>query len=127
MYIRLLIIPLLLLCTSSCSTEEDQKSEVTDSVVATDVQFNKAKWRIKEGKTYPFRDQMLDDVVYNDTIRTLNKGDILELLGEPDKVVAGHLYYTVSQRRLGTWPLSTKTMVIKLTEHDSIEWIKIHK
>ena len=69
---------------------------------------------------------MLNDFVYNDTIRSVNKTEILNLLGEPDRSTEGHLYYTIKQTRIGAWPLHTKSMVIKLSS-DTIEWIKIHE
>ena len=50
----------------------------------------------------------------------------LNLLGEPDYVREGHLYYRITETSLGNWPLKTKTMVIKLEDDKAIEWIKIH-
>ena len=124
-YMRIkLLITLLLLYSVACKTEKEGKSDL-DQGTETQVTFDKTKWSVKEGMNYPYRDQMLNDVVYNDTIRSLDKNEILELLGEPDRVNDGHLYYMITQRRLGVWPLKTKTMVIKLSE-DTIVWIKIH-
>ncbi len=89
--------------------------------------FDQEKWRTMAGEDYPYREQMLKDVVYNDTIRSLNRQEILDLLGEPSyyRADTNFLYYTISQKRLGKWPLRTKTMVVKFSERDSIEWIKI--
>jgi len=92
----------------------------------TEIKFDKNKWQEKVNNFYPYRDLMLNDVVYNDTIRSLNKEQVLEILGEPDRINEGHLYYRITQTRLGAWPLKTKTMVIKLTDSEGIEWIKIH-
>ena len=89
--------------------------------------FDQTKWQIKEGKDYPYRDKMLDDVVYNDTIRTLHSHEVINLLGEPDYIRERHLYYRIRETRLGFWTLHTKTMVIKLAADDGIEWIKIHE
>ena len=116
MPIKFLIIPLLL-TFMACNSEQ---TEVEST-------FDKTKWSTKEGRSYPYRDQMLHDIVYNDTIRSLNKSEILELLGEPDRSADCHLYYTISQKRLGAWPVHTKSMVIKLSEDNAIEWIKIHE
>ena len=88
--------------------------------------FDQEKWSIKEGADYPYRENMLHDVVYNDTIRTLNSTEILDLLGAPDRRNENYLYYRIVQKRLGLWPVKTKTMVIKLAEDDTVEWIKIH-
>ena len=89
--------------------------------------FDKAKWNVKEGREYKYRDKMVNDVVYNDTIRQLNKDQILELLGKPDRQTDYHLYYTVKQKRIGNWPLHTKSIAVKLTDQNKIEWIKIHE
>ena len=92
-----------------------------------EITFDKTKWRVKEGLDYPNRDQMLNSIVYNDTVRALNKDEILDLLGEPDRRNEGYLYYLISQRRLGFWPLHTKTLVIKLSGDNTIDWIRIHE
>ncbi len=88
--------------------------------------FDKAKWKTKEGEDYPYRESMLKDVVYNDTVRTLNREEVIDLLGEPDRMNEGHLYYLISQKRIASWPLHKKFMVIKVSS-DTIEWIKVHE
>lgn len=81
---------------------------------------------MKDGKDYPFRDRMLNDILYSDTVRSQNKDEILELLGKPDRINENYLYYMIAQKRIGSWPLHTKTMVIMLSDDNSVEWIKIH-
>lgn len=126
MRMRFLILLLLLSCLA-CNTEREEKSDVADRGTETEIAFDKTKWRAMEGSDYPFRDQMLDDIVYNDTVRELNEAEILELLGEPDRSNDGYLYYMIAQKRLGFWPLHTKTLVIKLAKDSTIDWIKIHE
>ena len=118
---------LMLLCCISCKNQKEAKSELVDQGVKAEIQFDKSKWGSKEGKDYPFRNQMLDDLVYNDTVRSLSKDEILDLLGEPDRRKDGHLYYMVDQKRIGSWPLHTKSLVIKLSDDSTIDWIKIHE
>lgn len=89
--------------------------------------FDQAKWKEKDGKDYPFRDRMLNDIVYNDTVRSRNKEQILDLLGEPDRTNENYLYYMIAQRRLGFWPLHTKSLVIKFSDDNTVDWIKIHE
>ncbi len=43
-----------------------------------------------------------------------------------DRINENYLYYMIAQKRIGSWPLHTKTMVIMLSDEDTIEWIKIH-
>jgi len=126
MRIRFLI-PLLLICCLACNTEKEEKSDLSDRGTVAEITFDKTRWRAKEGPDYPYRAQMLNDLVYNDTLRALNKDEILELLGEPNRSNEGHLYYMITQKRLGFWPLHTKTLVIKLSDDNSIDWIKIHE
>ncbi len=126
MRILFLITPLLLIVLA-CNTEKDEKSASVYHGTMAEISFDQTKWKTKEGLDYPYRDKMLNSIVYNDTVRTLNKNEILDLLGEPDRSNEGYLYYTISQRRLGFWPLHTKTLVIKLTGDTTIDWIKIHE
>lgn len=116
----------LFLCITACTAEKREKSEQVDLAIANEISFDKEKWAIKEGEDYPYRDQMLTDIVYNDTVRILNKNEILTLLGEPDRTNEGHLYYMIEETRLGSWTLHSKTLVIKIAEDNTIEWIKIH-
>lgn len=90
--------------------------------------FAKSKWTTREGKDYPYREKMVNDILYNDTIRTLKKDEILALLGEPtyDRKDTNYLYYMIDQKRLGPWPLHTTSMVIKFSGNE-VEWIKIHE
>lgn len=120
-------ISILILFLSIFACKNDKKSiDNNGEEENKEITFNKNKWQEKVNDLYPYRDLMLKDVVYNDTIRTLNKEELLELLGEPDRINEGHLYYLITQTRLGAWPIQTKTMVIKLTDKEGIEWIKIH-
>jgi hypothetical protein len=117
---------LLLLCCFACKNDSEEKSASTESEAPLEIPFDKAKWVEMEDEDYIFRAQMLNEVLYNDTIRTLKEAEIIALLGEPDRVNDGHLYYTVVQKRLGAWPLSTKSLVIKFKKDGTIEWIKTH-
>ncbi|MFC2107706.1 hypothetical protein ACFLRY_05175 [Bacteroidota bacterium] len=121
------IILLVILSFTSCNTTKDEKPDKESSISESDTIFDKTKWRVKDGSDYPYRDQMLHDIVYNDTVRSLNENEIIELLGEPDRINEGFLYYMISQKRIGFWPLHTRTLVIKISEDTSIEWIKIHE
>jgi len=118
---------LLLLGCIACNNEEQAKSNLVDRGIEAEIQFDKSKWRYKEGLEYPYREQMLNDLVYNDTVRSLSKDEILDLLGQPERVNDGHLYYMIAQKRLRSWPLHTKSLVIKLSDDKTIAWIKIYE
>lgn len=119
-------IVLLVVCFLSCSTNREENTKNANKTSGSEIAFHKEKWRAKEGKDYPFREGMLNDIVYNDTIRSQSKEEILGLLGEPDRINEEYLYYMVSQTRLGFWAIRTKTLVIKFSDNYEIEWIKIH-
>lgn len=125
----LILFVFLIICFISCSNKRVDYSENMETKPQSELVFDKTKWQKKEGKDYPFREKMLNDVVYNDTIRALNKSQIIDLLGEPSwkRDNENFLYYMVSQKRLFSWPLHTTTLVIKLNTNDTIEWIKIHE
>lgn len=91
------------------------------------IPFDSAKWSAKKGLDYTFRDYMVQDVLYNDTIRMLNENQIHSLLGTPDYIRENHHYYRINETRIGSWILRTKTMVVKFENKDSIAWIKIHE
>ena len=120
---------LILFCCIACTNDRVKYTEDMQTKPESALAFDKTKWQTKEGKDYPFREKMLNDLLYSDTIRTLNKTQILTLLGEPswDRENKNFLYYMITQKRVFSWPLHTRTMVIKLRENDTIEWIKIHE
>jgi len=122
-----LYIGLLLLCSFACSSGKKSKSDLEEQGKESEIQFDKSKWSSKDGVDYPFRDQMLNDLIYNDTVRMLDENEIIDLLGEPDRSTDGYLYYMIAQKRLGSWPLHTKSLVIKFSNDGTIDWMKIHE
>lgn len=105
----------------ACKTNNNETDDKADMT------FEKAKWSLKKEDDYPYRDKMLSDLMESDTLKTLNKKEVLELLGKPNRTDENFLFYTVSQQRLAFWPLHTKTLVIKFAKEDSVEWVKIHE
>lgn len=110
-------------CNSEVKNYEPDMSDKPSSVLV----FDKTKWQTKEGRNYPFRDKMVNDVVYNDTIRSLQKPEIIDLLGEPDRNNDNYIYYLIKQERLLFWPLHSKFMVVKFKNDSTVEWIRIHQ
>ncbi|MBT8188873.1 MAG: hypothetical protein KJO50_09530 [Bacteroidia bacterium] len=110
---------LLIMSAYACNSDRSE--------IPSQMEFVKEKWHLKEGKDYTYRYPMLNSLLYNDTIRSLDKDEILNLLGEPDYERERHFYYRVQETRLVSWRLHTRTLVIKLRDDDSIEWIKVHE
>lgn len=90
--------------------------------------FDKTKWLAKDGNDYPYRDLMLGDFISNFHITGIKSDSVLKLLGRPNRVDNGHFFYTVYQKYFPntSWPMSTKTLVIKLGKDGKVEWRKIH-
>ena len=108
-------------------SEENHYAQMENATM--EMMFDADKWKVKEGKDFPYRNGMFKELMTNQEIRKLNKKQILDLLGEPqpDRPDPNYLYYRISETRIGSWPLHTKTLVIKFTEDDTIDWMKIHR
>ncbi|MCF6130277.1 hypothetical protein L1S35_11385 [Flavobacterium sp. AS60] len=104
-----------------------KNSDENNSEAQTEITFEKEKWKIQEGEDYPYRNSMLNDLVSSGRIKTLTKVEILDLLGKPNRIDNNHFFYMIAQERIQSWPLHTKTLVIKLKDDESVEWVKIHE
>ena len=124
---RILILLLLLSAMLSCKSDQEDKATSKLASENSEIPFDKDKWALKEGKDYVYREQMYEAVLYNDTIRSLDKAALISLLGDPDYHEEGHLYYRITETRLVNWTVKSKTMVVKLKQDGSIEWIKVHE
>lgn len=128
-----LFILLALSCKKKLEEEEsihsggEVKTEWSDSLSKTEIEFDKSKWMAKDDHHYIYRDIMLTIIIDNQLLDSLNENEILDLLGEPDRIDNNHLFYMIAQKRLGLWPLHTKTMVIKLKDDGELEWMRIHE
>ena len=120
---------LLLLCLTSCMDEGSPETSegLTEAESAMDSLFDEDRWKIKEGADYPYRDEMLHDLVYEQQLKGLEKEELIKLLGEPDRSKKGFLYYRVAQKRLGLLPLHTTTLVIELSEDSIVKTRRIHE
>jgi len=117
------IIYLIILSTIFLANCEESRNDALES---PSTEFNSDKWKFQEQGKYPHRGAMVDEVLYGDRIRSLKKSEVLDVLGDPDREEKDHLYYTISQTRLGNWPLSTQTLVIKFKKAGGVDWIKLH-
>jgi hypothetical protein len=77
--------------------------------------FDKELWHTKDGMDFPYRAKMYKDLLYGDTLRVIQREEILQLLGEPDRIDSNYLFYEVSQEHIGFIPFQTKTLVIILS------------
>lgn len=111
----------------NCKDDAKEANQSTQKTVLVDSTFNPIKWRKKVDGEYIHRHIMYRDVLYNDTVRSLNEQQLTKLLGKPDYTEGLHYYYRINENNLGFWTLKTKTMVVKFVDSAKIEWIKIHE
>ena len=109
---------LFLIISEISAVKKEPKVEIT---------FDKTKWLTKDGLDYPYRNKMLQDLIINKKLKKLKKEEILELLGQPDRIDSAYLFYRIAQQRLQFFPLHTKTLVIKLTNDDKGNSVMIHE
>ncbi|MDB5193726.1 MAG: hypothetical protein JWQ96_3289 [Segetibacter sp.] len=104
----------------ACKNKSDEKSEE---------KFDKIKWATKQDREYTYRDKMLADFMTSYKLNGVPKDSVLSLLGQPLRSENGYLYYIVDQKFLPNtyFPISTKSLVIKLTKDSTVEWRKIHE
>ena len=119
MKIRNLLALLFLCCLACKNTGKEAKQE----------KFDKIKWGTTYGAQYPYRDNMLTDLITNYELTGLKKGEVVNLLGPPNRSGSGYLFYTIVYEYRGNSPvpLHTKTLVIKLAKDSTVEWREIHE
>jgi hypothetical protein len=114
----------LLLCLACLSCKDDRAETVgNEEAVPT---FDKEKWNAADDSGYLFRERMLPGLLASDTLKKLKKDAIIDLLGEPKRTDNKYLFYTVSEKRVFALPMSVKSLVIKLRDDGSVEWVKTH-
>jgi len=141
MKIRTTTFFVLALCLSCVKTQSDSvekvaKTQSTETIafheysdVDTSIadRFDKAKWMVKDDHHYPYRDSLLTGLLNTHQLDSLTKAEVIDLLGKPDRIDNLYLFYRIAQRRLGLWPLHTKTLVIKFSDETNLEWVRIHE
>lgn len=90
------------------------------------VKFDKVKWQTKDGDAYPYRDAMLDNLIDSVNLKRIPYDSLINILGQPDRVNEGHLYYNISGKKVGVFTFGTKSFVIKLKPDSTVEWRKIY-
>ncbi len=121
---RFVLILFLFTCCFSCAPD---KLHTLPEQGNSEMRFDQEKWKVKDGEDFPFRAEMVKELLYNDSIRNLGRNEILQLLGAPSRINEDYWYYMISQKRIASWPIHTRTLVIKFMGDDSMEWMKIHE
>ena len=108
-------------------TKEIDKMEIEQVAADESIPFDEEKWKFKEGRRYPFRDKMLPNMVFNEELRSLRSDEIVEVLGEPERIDNNHYFYRIDDNKIGAWTLHSKTLVIKYDKDSTLVWMKIHE
>src|SRR6476620_12023054 len=88
--------------------------------------FDKELWNGKDVEdNYSYRDDMLNDLVYNVKLKGLNKQEVTAMLGEADRTNEDYLYYEILSKEVGIFPLHKKFLVLKFDKNNTVEWRKI--
>ena len=90
------------------------------------VKFDKVKWQTKDGDAYPYRDEMLDNLIDSVNRKGIQFDSLIKILGQPDRVNEGHLYYNIHRKKMFAIAFGTKSFVIKLKPDSTVEWRKIY-
>jgi hypothetical protein len=108
-----LFILLLLFCSACSNKGKESKPDIT---------FERTKWDTKDELNYTYRKQMINDLLKNYKWPGIKKDSVLKLLGAPDDIEEDiFMLYHYEQKHLGSFPLSTKSLVIQLTPDSTVE------
>lgn len=118
---------LLFIGFTACQSERPKYKVDMKIKPAPEMLFDRSKWMEKDGRDYLYRDHMLNDILYNDSLRKVSKDHVFYLLGAPDKNKENHLYYRITEKRLGFWTLHAQYLVIRITDNDTVDWIKVYE
>ena len=121
-----LLILCLLISSCTCNEKTDSKPIQLEDTL-TEIPFDKEKWSFKKDQSYPYREKMLNNVIFNDALRKLKRTELIEQLGEPTKVNNEYVYYLIEKNSLLFVTLNASTLVIKFKEDDTVDWMKIHE
>ena len=91
------------------------------------IKFNKANWQKKEDGIYIHREEMIDDLIKNYHLETLNYKEIIKLLGSPENysdAEAGVIYYNfITEYGNDIDPIFVKNLKIKTNNESKINTI----
>jgi hypothetical protein len=117
---------LLLLYISVLACKNNSYESVSETKPETEIAFDSAKWKTRQGQEFPYRAQMLDDLVQSKKLKGLKKSDVLNLLGEPSRTDKNYMFYEVSRDKIEFFTLRAKTLVLRFSPEDTVEAVLVH-
>ncbi|MFV8375491.1 hypothetical protein [Flavobacterium sp. LB1P71] len=95
------------------------------------MKFNKIEWQKSEDGFYIHREEMIDDLMKNHHLETLNYNEIIKLLGNPENYSdeeAGIIYYNIiTDYGWDIDPVFVQTLKIKTNNTSKINTIKLEE
>ncbi|NUY79563.1 hypothetical protein HUK80_01550 [Flavobacterium sp. MAH-1] len=119
-------IVVLLLCMSVLACKNDNHENASETKSETEIGFDSAKWKTRQGQEFPYRAQMLDDLVQSKKLKGLKKSEVLNLLGEPTRTDKNYMFYEVNRDKIEFFTLRAKTLVLRFSPEDMVEAVLIH-
>ncbi|MBD3581233.1 hypothetical protein [Flavobacterium selenitireducens] len=90
------------------------------------IPFDKAKWDMTGENGYPYRDNMLSDLMDDQELKGLTREKLFDKLGQPTRTQDDYVYYRILEQKLGFATLHTKTLVLHI-ENDEVNKVLIHE
>lgn len=119
------LICFLLISSCTCNSTNKTPTPPIDKE-ELEMAFDFEKWNLKNGNIYPFREQMVNSILFDDSLRQLSKDEIVETLGEPNRQTGEYIYYEIERSKLLFMTMYTRTLVIKF-DGQRVEWMKVHE
>lgn len=91
------------------------------------IKFDHAKWQTTNEYDYAYRNKMLKDLVASDTLKKLNRVQVVAMLGEPTRTDGNYLFYRVSEQRMGFFILHATTLVVRISDDGTPNKVMIHE
>lgn len=104
----------------------EEKVDVDDLPEDEEIKFDKEKWNFSTGGEFPYRQKMLNDIVRSRMLKGLKLEEVTGLLGEPARIDNNYLFYPVAKKKVVFFVLSSKTLVLQLTEEGVVGPVLIH-
>lgn len=101
--VLLIILALLVSCQSD-------KAEKPADAANTEIIFDRELWLTREGIGFPHREKIYKSLFKKDTLKKLNRDQILQMLGEPSRVDSLHMFYRIREDRVGILIMKTTTL-----------------
>jgi hypothetical protein len=110
---KYILILMTLLTSCKCNTSSIPKEPKV-------ISFDKIKWKQKDDQGYTYRDEMVNDLIKNRTLEGLKKADVINLLGNPDKIDQNVLTYEILEQKSYGFQFNKKIMVLYIEKDSTV-------